>query len=95
VQHVFGVLQSRRAIVRHPARTWNTERVWGVKTACVCTTWSLMTIVMTKSMAKAGKFRVIWLSPRPTSWEEFMYVHHTLCDKITHDRFQADLTEHI
>ncbi|EMS50835.1 UDP-N-acetylmuramoyl-L-alanyl-D-glutamate--2, 6-diaminopimelate ligase [Triticum urartu] len=35
VELVFGVLQSRRGIVRYPARTWSTKKLWEMMTACV------------------------------------------------------------
>jgi hypothetical protein len=33
VEHAFGVLQSRWAIMRHLVRTWSTEVTWEVMTA--------------------------------------------------------------
>jgi hypothetical protein len=31
----FGVLQSCRAIVRHPAKQWCVQQIWEVMPACV------------------------------------------------------------
>ena len=35
MERAFGVLQSRWAIVRHPARTWDNRTLWEVMTVCV------------------------------------------------------------
>ena len=35
VKRAFGVLQSRWGIIRYPANTWSTRKLWKVMTACV------------------------------------------------------------
>jgi hypothetical protein len=35
VDRAFGVLQSRWALIRHPARAWKTMTMWEVMPTCV------------------------------------------------------------
>jgi hypothetical protein len=62
MEHAFGVLQSRWAIVCHLMRTWNIELMWVVMTACVIIHNMIVDDEHDKSIHdQGGNFRVSWL----------------------------------
>jgi hypothetical protein len=98
VNRAFGVLQSRWAIVRYPARTWSPERMWNVMTACVIMRNMIVENEQDDIIYEQGwDFQDELADPAPgvASWDQFMHVTETLHDCHIHDRLQTDLIEHI
>jgi hypothetical protein len=72
VERAFVVLQSRWAIVQHPARTWSTERIWEVMTTCVIMRNMIIDEERDGNMYDQGwEFQgdLVEPLPGPTSWE--------------------------
>jgi hypothetical protein len=94
VERAFGVLQSRWAIVRYPARTWSPERMWNVITACV-----IMHNMIVENERDDNIYDQGWdfqgelaePSAEVASWEQFMHVTENLHDRHIHNRLQTDL----
>jgi hypothetical protein len=87
VERVFGMLQSRWAIVWYPGRTWSPKRMWNVMTACV-----IMHNMIAENKRDDSIYDQCWgfqgelVEPVPgvASWEQFMYVIETLHDRHKH-----------
>ena len=98
VERAFGVLQSRWAIVRHPARTWDTTRMHEVMTACV-----IMHNMIVEDEREDMIYDSDWLhggelvSPASGagSYEDFIHVHQEIRNRDKHNQLQADLIEHM
>ena len=94
VERAFGALQSRWAIVRHPARTWSPEIMWSVMTACV-----IMHNMIVEDERDDSVFDENWLfqgenvEPQQgvATFEEFIDFQYDLRDHDTHASLQDDL----
>jgi hypothetical protein len=78
VDRAFGVLQSRWAIVRHPARTWSTEMMWEVMTACVIMHNMIVEDERDEDIHDQGwEFQGELVAPHvgTVTFEEFLHVH--------------------
>jgi hypothetical protein len=98
VERTFGVLQSRWAIVRYPARTWSPERISNVMSACVIMHNMIVENEQDDSIYDQGwDFQGELAVPAVgvASWEQFMHVTENLQDRHIHDRLQNDLIDHI
>jgi len=82
VERAFGVLQSRWAIVRHPARTWSPETMWEVMTACVIMHNMIVEEERDESVYDQGwEFQgdLVALQPGPPAdLIDFLTVHHEI-----------------
>jgi hypothetical protein len=97
VEHAFGVLQSRWAIIRHPARTWSAEVMWEVVTACVIMHNMIVNDERDEGIHDQGwEFQGELVAPYlgATTFEEFLHVHEEIHDSATHNQLQRDLIEY-
>jgi hypothetical protein len=99
VERAFGLLQSRWAIVRHPAKTWSHETMWEVMIACVAMHNMIVEYERVGCLFDEG-----WESegenvaphPRPpANLVDFLAVQHEMRDKATHIHLQKDLAQHM
>jgi hypothetical protein len=89
VECAFGVLQSRWAIVRHPARTWSPEVMWEVMTACVIMHNMIIEDERNERIHDQWwEFKGELVAPHPgaATFEELLHVHKEICDRTTHDQ---------
>jgi hypothetical protein len=102
VERAFGVLQSRFAIVRGPARFFQIETLKDIMTACII----LYNIIIEDERhideVERGdyeQFNATTLDPvshAPTlEFMDFIRRHHQIRDRETHSQLQSDLVEHL
>jgi hypothetical protein len=95
---VHGLLQSRWAIVRHPAKTLSVQQMWEVMTACV-----IMHNMIVEEERDDSVYDQAWdfqdelvaQNPVPFSFQEFLHTHHEIRDRATHLVLHKDLMNHI
>ena len=101
VERAFGVLQSRFAIVRGPARFWDQETLNYIMKACI-----IMHNMIIEDERYGGQpdfnYDVIDENQhvhvsheRTSELYEFIQTHHQIRDRQTHSQLQADLVEHL
>jgi hypothetical protein len=98
VEWVFGVLQSRWAIVRHPAKTWSVQQMWEVMTAYVIMHNMIVEEERDDSIYDQGwdfQGELVAPNPVPSSFPKFLYTHHEIRDQATHFALYEDLVNHI
>jgi hypothetical protein len=102
VERAFGVLQSRFAIVRGPARFFQIETLKDIMTACIIL--HNMIIEDERHIDEVERddyeqFNTTTLDPvshAPTlEFMDFIRRHHQIRDKETHSQLQSDLVEHL
>ncbi|XP_008668743.1 uncharacterized protein [Zea mays] len=98
VERAFGVLQSRFAIVRGPARFWDEETLGDIMKACVI--MHNMIVEDEEEIDPDERFQDGGQNVQPShdhhqDLDEFIEVHRKIRDKETHHQLQEDLVEHI
>ena len=98
VEHAFGVLQARFAIMRGLARFFDSETLWDIMKACI--TLHNMIIEDERDVNEAVELDYEQIDDNPTiqlSWEhtnefaEFIETHQCIQDHKIHSQLQSDL----
>ena len=102
VERAFGVLQSRFAIVRGPARFWDKDTLREIMTACVIMHNMIIEDEQNEDedLYYEGIGQLVRPSPREVrnrtrELYDFIQVHHNIRDRETHSQLQEDLIEHL
>jgi hypothetical protein len=102
VERAFGVLQSRFAIVRGPARFLQIETLKDIMTACIILHNMIIEDERHIDEVERGdyeQFNETTLDPMshaPTlEFMDFIQRHRQIRDRETHSQLQSDLVEHL
>jgi len=100
VERAFGVLQSRFAIVRGPARVWDIETLSKIMRACVIMHNMIVEdegfVVDPNEHFNYGGENVDPAHGQPTrTLDEFIDAHRKIRNKETHVQLKEDLIEHL
>ena len=96
IERAFGVLQSRFAIVRGPARYWDKKSLEDIMTACVI----LHNMILEDEKDKNLEFYFHNVGSRvkpqrnPDRVQAFLQTYREIEDKGTHKQLNDDLVEH-
>jgi hypothetical protein len=98
VERAFGVLQSRFAIVRGPARFWDEETLNKIMTSCII----MHNMIVEDERDEHNDFNYdtmgenVKISHESTpELDEFIANYQTIKDRSTHTQLQDDLVEHL
>ncbi|XP_020271677.1 uncharacterized protein LOC109846848 [Asparagus officinalis] len=101
VERAFGVLQSRFAIVRGPARSWDEKILKNIMQACIIMHNMIVEdernndyIDFTYDAAEEAP-TILVSHERTIDLCEFIQNHHRIRDRQTHSQLQLDLVEHL
>jgi len=105
VEHAFGVLQARFAIVRGPARLWRTEALDYIMKACIILHNMIIEDECDANGAEDLDYEQVPESIPTTVFQEpteefsqfttFIAVHEKIRNRETHSKLQLDLIEHL
>jgi hypothetical protein len=98
MQQAFGVMQSRWAIVHHPARQWSVWQMWEVMTACVIMHNMIIEEERDDSVYGQGwDFQGELVTPNlgPVSFQDFLHAHHNIRNRATHHALHENLVNHV
>lgn len=102
VERAFGVLQSRFAIVRGPARFWDKDTLRQIMIACVI--MHNMIVEDERDEDEQMQYEYVGQLVRPTPREvrnrtpelhDFLQAHNNIRNRETHSQLQEDLVEHL
>jgi len=104
VERAFGVLQSRFAMIRGPARFWGKKMLWYILTACVIL--HNMIIENERDDDDVGGYdydqdggeelrKEEYQRRNPNVMFEFLRIHKEIEDKEGHEKLRNDLVEHL
>jgi hypothetical protein len=102
VERAFGVLQSRFAMVRGPARWWSKEDLWFIMQVCVI----LYNMIIEDEQDEEVDFNYHQegtreLTPEdyqncdPDVLDEFLRIHKEIEDRSSHEPLRNDLVKHL
>ncbi|XP_020249142.1 uncharacterized protein LOC109826522 [Asparagus officinalis] len=101
VERAFGVLQSRFAIVRGPARSWDEKILKNIMQACII----MHNMIVEDERndreidfmydAAEEALTISMSHERTIDLCEFIQNHHRIRDMQTHSQLQLDLVEHL
>jgi hypothetical protein len=102
IERAFGVLQSRFAIIRNPARSWHLDALKRIMDTCII----LHNMIVEDERATYGgtfdySYDHLGNDPTPppndfnNDFQEFLRRRHHVRDRQIHRHLQQDLIEHI
>nr|XP_025880464.1 uncharacterized protein LOC112938633 [Oryza sativa Japonica Group] len=102
VERAFGVLQARFAMVRGPARFWDTETLWYIMTACVI----MHNMIIDNERDENVDFdydqedsevlrKEEYQRRNKPVLEKFLKIHKEIEDRRVHEQLRDDLMEHL